>query len=64
MLRELHLGIFPDAPDKAAQFLRSRAPLGRDGTADEIAASVAWLLSDESSYVSGIVLSVDGGATA
>jgi NAD(P)-dependent dehydrogenase (short-subunit alcohol dehydrogenase family) len=64
MLDELQRGILPDDPAKAGQLLRSRAPLGRDATAAEIAATVAWLLSDESSYVSGAVMSVDGGATA
>ncbi|MEW1976754.1 SDR family NAD(P)-dependent oxidoreductase [Microbacterium profundi] len=36
-------------------------PTGRMGTPEEIAAGVAWLFSDESSYITGTVLEIDGG---
>jgi NAD(P)-dependent dehydrogenase (short-subunit alcohol dehydrogenase family) len=42
---------------------QARVPLGRQGTAEEIAAPVVFLLSDEASYVTGHVLVVDGGLT-
>jgi NAD(P)-dependent dehydrogenase (short-subunit alcohol dehydrogenase family) len=38
-------------------------PLGRVGTTDEIAKAVSFLASDESSFVNGIELFVDGGMT-
>jgi len=41
--------------------LTERTPLGRFGTAEEIAAAVAYLVSDEAAFVTGQVLAVDGG---
>jgi len=38
-------------------------PLRRAATLDEVAATVAWLLSDEAAYVNGAVLPIDGGHT-
>jgi len=39
----------------------ARVPLGRRTASEEIAAVVAFLASDESSYVTGQMLPVDGG---
>ncbi len=44
-------------PQTAAKLI----PLGRPGTADEIAAAVLWLLSAEASYTTGAILDVGGG---
>jgi NAD(P)-dependent dehydrogenase (short-subunit alcohol dehydrogenase family) len=44
-----------------AKRLSALAPLGRFGTPDEIASAVVFLASDDSSYVAGIELFVDGG---
>lgn len=39
-------------------------PLGRIGTADEVAATIYFLASDAASFVTGAILTVDGGLTA
>jgi NAD(P)-dependent dehydrogenase (short-subunit alcohol dehydrogenase family) len=43
------------------ELYRDRVPLGRVGRPEEIASAVSFLASDESSYVTGIELFVDGG---
>ena len=39
----------------------SRTPLGRTGTADEVAEALCFLASDEASFITGAILAVDGG---
>ena len=36
-------------------------PIGRPGTASEVAAAIAWFLSSAASFVTGTVLDVSGG---
>ena len=47
-------------PDRAARLVSS-VPLGRVGTAAEVAEAVVWLLSDAASYVTGAIIPVSGG---
>ena len=46
------------------QALIDRTPMGRLGTADDIANGVLFLASDESSWITGSELVIDGGMTA
>lgn len=52
---------FAAAPDKLAM-LTGRIPMQRTGRPDEIAEAVLWLASEESSFVNGVALPVDGAS--
>ncbi len=47
-------------PDRIER-LKANVPMGRGGTADEVAETVLWLASDQASYVTGALLDVSGG---
>lgn len=47
-------------PDRAA-IMGAATPLGREGTAEEVAEAIVWLLSDAASYVTGALLDVAAG---
>jgi len=55
------LGMTPEQVEQFVQGSISGIPIGRPGTTDEIAKAVMFLASDDSSYVNGIELFVDGG---
>ena len=60
--------LFANMQGKALDVVREEAriyiPIGRRGTVDEIASAVLYLASDGASFITGAMLSVDGGATA
>ena len=57
-LTERHAG------EEAFRQLTATTPLARWGTAEEVAEAVAFLLDERSAYITGVVLPVDGGASA
>ena len=50
-----------EAAEEQMKMISSTIPLGRFGTPDEIAKAVVFLASDDSSYITGTELFVDGG---
>ncbi|MGC1306352.1 MAG: glucose 1-dehydrogenase [Phormidesmis sp.] len=51
-----------DDPEKKAE-IESHIPMGRSGTAEEMAAVAAFLASDDAAYITGQTLFIDGGLT-
>ena len=47
--------------DKQKEAIQNRIPLGRLGTVDDVASATAYLMSDQSTYITGQVLQVNGG---
>ena len=50
-----------DIPENVIEMMLKKVPLQRMGEPEEVASVYAWLASDEAGYVTGTVISVDGG---
>lgn len=66
ILTPLNAGFFAASadPDAAREHESWLSPMGRMGRAEEVAAAVEWLLSEDASFVTGASLAIDGGAAA
>ena len=53
--------IFAQMTREHIEFMRSKIPMGRFGTVDEVAALVAWLASEDCSFSTGAVFDISGG---
>jgi len=63
-IRTPMLESFCRGDEETLRRMGSTAPMGRLGTPEEVAEAIVWLLSDAASFVTGAVVSADGGVSA
>lgn len=64
MVMDAEKRISPDNPEAARKAFNDSNPMGRYAKPEEIADAVAYLASDQASYINGALLPVDGGSLA
>lgn len=57
----IEMGTLKNVPDKIIQSIKDKIPVGRLGKPEDICNAYIFLASEESSYISGSVLTIDGG---
>lgn len=63
-VEEFFTMVGPDNPKAVEEQFAAQAPVGRMGQPVELGGAVAWLCSEEASFVTGLTMPVDGGWTA
>jgi hypothetical protein len=63
MAKQIAIESDPENPDAVIDGIAAAVPIKRLGTVDEIGDLVAFLASDESSYLVGTQIVIDGGST-